>query len=238
MASEMLSFSNIPVQSAMATPPQSVAPPRAPGPPPSHWLAGGAALLLALGLNLAAGRYVDRIGPGLAPARDLLHDLLPVIDMPLVHVWGFVAFLAVFSMGSLRFEPRERLPYFLWAYGLIVAVRAVCNVLTPIGLPAHAPQFDHYPIQTVFGFFDFRHAQFFSGHTAFPFLGFLLSGNRPTRLACLGFSVLLGGSVILSRLHYSIDVAAAFFITYTVYILSQPSYRAVLQKLGSPLPAE
>lgn len=191
------------------------------------WALGAGSLAAALALNYALGLHVERIGPGLAPARDLLHERLPYAVFPNVHGWGFAAFLGVFAFGVLRYESRDRIPFYLWAYALIVAVRAVFTTLTPLGMPAQAPSFEQYSLRGAFDYFDFRHAFFFSGHTAFPFLAFLLTPTPWVRRACLGFSLVLGGSVLLSRLHYSIDVAAAFFIAYAVAALARRSWRAV-----------
>lgn len=198
-----------------------------------RWTLGAGALALALFVNYWTGTYVDRIGPGLAPARDLLFDVLPYRASPFVHSWGFAGFLAVLAAGVALYEPRERVPFFLWAYALIVVTRAFFTVLTPLGVPAEAPTFENFPLRPVLRYFDFRHTFFFSGHTAFPFLGFLLARRPWVRRACLGFSLLLAGSVLLSRLHYSIDVGAAFFIAYAVAGLSRRSWRSLLRALSA-----
>lgn len=192
------------------------------------WVLGAGALILALGINYWTGRYVDRIGPGLAPARDLLFGYLPIRDFPAIHTWGVLGFVAVLAIGVALHEWR-RAPFFLWAYALIVATRAVFTVLTPLGLPAEAPTFEAYPARSVLQFFDFRYTLFFSGHTALPFMGFLLARRGWVRWACLGFSLVLASSVLMSRLHYSIDVGAAFFIAYGVSRLARRSWRALMR---------
>ena len=57
---------------------------------------------------------------------------------------------------------------------------------------------------------------FFSGHTAIPFLGLLLF-KRPVRYFFLCGSIRMGVVVLLIHVHCSIDVVAAFFMTYTSY---------------------
>lgn len=197
-----------------------------------RWSLGGGALVLALLLNYWTGSYVDRIGPSLAPARDLLFQFLPHRTFPIIHSWGFVGFLIVLSLGTALHEPWEKVPFFLWAYALIVATRAVFTVLTPLGLPPEAPTFEAYPLRSVLQYFDFRHTFFFSGHTAFPLLGFFLARRPWVRWSCLGFSLMLASSVLMSRLHYSIDVGAAFFITYAVASLARRSWRFMLRTLS------
>lgn len=196
------------------------------------WVLGGGCFAAALALNTVTGRHLERIGPGLAPARDLLFETLPFAAFPNLHGWGFAAFLAVLAFGVLRYEESARIPFWLWAYGLIIAVRAAFTTLTPLGVPAEAPSFEHYSLRGALDYFDFRHTFFFSGHTAFPFLGFLLARRPWVRRACLGFSLALGASVLLSRLHYSIDVFAAFFITAAVARLARRSWRALVPRHG------
>lgn len=200
---------------------------------PLEWGAALAALAAALLVNHWTGRYVDRIAAALPPARDLLFELIPMRDLPVVHVWGFMAFLAAAAAGTALHEPRRRVPFILWAYALLIATRAVFTVLTPLGLPAEAPSFEHYPIRGLVGHFDFRHTLFFSGHTAFPFMGFLIFRTPWVRWTCLAFSLILASSVLLARLHYSIDVGAAFFIAYGVRRLAAASFER-LSRLGRP----
>jgi hypothetical protein len=196
------------------------------------WALGAAALLAALGINYATGTYVDSVGPSLTPARDTLFQFIPFKVFPFIHTWGFVGFLIVLNAAVLVDEPAKRGPFFMWAYALIIATRAVFTTLTPLGLPAEAPTFEHFPIQGFFHSFDFRSTMFFSGHTAFPFMGFLLLRQRWARWASLGFSLMLASSVLLSRLHYSIDVGAAFFIAYAVAHLARRSWRSVGRLAG------
>lgn len=73
----------------------------------ARWALGGGALLLALLVNYWTGTHVDRIGPSLVPAHDLLFEHLPLRAFPLVHSWGFMGFLVVFSAG-MRCTSRGR----------------------------------------------------------------------------------------------------------------------------------
>lgn len=203
------------------------------GAPLAHWALGGGAFAFALLVNYWTGSYVDRIGPSLAPARDLLFEHLPLRAFPFVHSWGFVAFLAVFSLGTALHE-RERTPFFLWAFALIIGTRAVFTVLTPLGVPVEAPTFDGFPLRSVFRYFDFRYTFFFSGHTAYPLLGALLARRPWVRWCCLGVSLMLASSVLLSRLHYSVDVAGAFFITFAVAGFAKRSWRRAVRVGRAP----
>ena len=73
---------------------------------------------------------------------------------------------------------------------------------------------------------------FFSGHTAMPFLGFYLFRRSWVRYAFLAGSIVMGFVVLAMHVHYSIDVLAAFFMTYGSYRIGHrillrmdPTYR-------------
>ncbi|MBI4669166.1 MAG: hypothetical protein HY747_08270 [Elusimicrobia bacterium] len=162
---------------------------------------------------------------------------MPNKELLFIHTWGFIGFVAVLVIGGILYEPKERVPYYLWAFALLIIMRSIFTLLTPLGLPKEAVSFKDYPIQFLAKYVDFRHTLFFSGHTAFPFMGFLLARRTWVKLACLGFTFLLAASVLMGRLHYSIDVAAAFFIAYGTYRMCWPIYRRVQSLIGFCLKA-
>jgi len=62
---------------------------------------------------------------------------------------------------------------------------------------------------------------FFSGHVGLTYLMALLLWDTPRlRYIYLAISIMFAAVVLLGHLHYSIDVFAAYFITYSIYILS------------------
>jgi membrane-associated phospholipid phosphatase len=63
---------------------------------------------------------------------------------------------------------------------------------------------------------------FFSGHTATTFLLVLyLWRRRWLRWAALAAHVLVVATVLLARLHYAIDVAGAWAVTFALYALRE-----------------
>lgn len=65
---------------------------------------------------------------------------------------------------------------------------------------------------------DLGNDLFFSGHTALPFLMALIFWqNVKLRWAFILLSLFFGSAALLGHLHYSIDVFAAFFITYGIF---------------------
>ena len=174
------------------------------------------ALCLALWLNLALGRIAAAQGALAHPSPDLLLRLLPLVDMRFFFVYGFGAFVAFATLVTVLRE-RDRAAYIAWSYALLIAVRSVFIVLTPMRLPPDALPIQGAVYDAIGKNLTFEHDLFFSAHTAIPYLGCLLFRDRWARAVSLGFSVLLASTVLLSRLHYSIDVFGAYFITYALY---------------------
>ena len=180
----------------------------------------------AMYLNYYAGKYADKAGEMASTSPDIVLSFLPVVDMRFFFVWGFAFFLAFAIIVGIWKEWR-RAAYILWMYCLVIAARSFFIVLTPMKMPIDALPLQGEWLYEVFGrYMTFRHDLFFSSHTAFPYLGFLLFRTRWAQWVFLLLSFLLAASVLLCRYHYSIDVAAAYFITYAIYRLEKRYFRA------------
>lgn len=173
------------------------------------------ALVAALVLNYFAGRYAAIHGRGQPSlTADLLLNVLPHYNVQGLFVWGFLAFVLV-AAGAGFFE--RRAAYIVWMYALLTSLRSFFIVLTPMGAPPGAalPHGD-FLFDISGRWLTFGNDLFFSSHTSMPFLGFLVFERRTTRMVMLGFSIILAGCTLIGRYHYSIDVAAAFFITFAL----------------------
>ena len=148
---------------------------------------------------------------------DFFLDHVPYINTVPVIFYGTVLFvLGVLALLGMR--PRQ-IPYFLKVTGLFILVRAFFIILTHMGPPP-----DHGMLEgPSFMYAFFQGADFFfSGHTGYPFLLALLYWkNIRARLLFLACSVTMAVCVLLARLHYSIDVFAAYFIVYGIFQIGQ-----------------
>jgi hypothetical protein len=88
----------------------------------------------------------------------------------------------------------------------------------------------------IFKGISFQNDMFFSGHTAIPFLGFLLFDGK-IRYFFLCGSICMGTVVLLMHLHYSIDVFSAFFITYCCYRVGNVLLEKIEPHIKKPLPS-
>lgn len=75
---------------------------------------------------------------------------------------------------------------------------------------------------------------FFSGHTGLPFLVALIFWSSPRiRYFFLALSMFFAVTVLLMHLYSSIDVASAYFITYTIFSIAKHIFHSGWQRLLS-----
>ena len=166
------------------------------------------------------------------PVTDLVLSNIPVIDVDSIYVYGLFFLIAFITLLCLSHP--KRMPFILYSLALFIIVRSVFVDLTHL-----APY--PIPVQTDFGTtmskIFFGGDLFFSGHTGVPFLMALICWKeKGLRNIFLLLSVFFGAVVLLGHLHYSIDVLAAFFITYTVFHICEwlfPRERALF--LSDPI---
>jgi len=163
-------------------------------------------------------RYLDGL-KGLPAVGDLLLDILPIVDLRYLYIYGIVAVMAVLWVYVVFCRP-DLLPFGLKFFAAVFIVRTAFIALTHLGppagfyIPAITGEFSIWPLSHMLHSNDL----FFSGHVSYPFMGaLLLRHNRFLFYLLLCFSVLMGATVLLMRIHYSIDVFAAFFIVYGLY---------------------
>ncbi len=188
-------------------------------------------LLLAgsLAINYAAGNYATKIASN--GVTDIILDNIPVIDVDGIYVYGALLF-GLFMAVVLILEPKQ-IPFIIKSAALFYFIRAIFISLTHLG-----PIFQQAPLVSnilsrnlIFGA-DY----FFSGHTGLPFLMALMFwNNKYLRGIFLATSFIFGASALLGHFHYSIDVFAAFFITYGIFHIARwlfvKDYRLFLNSL-------
>lgn len=144
--------------------------------------------------------------------EDIILSNTRVFDFELIFVHGAIM-LSLFVVVLCLFF-RKTAPFLIKAVSLFIIIRAMFVSLTHLG---------PYPTKLVLdsgllNFITSGNDLFFSGHTGLPFLVALIFWNHKyVRTLFLISSVVFGVIVLLSHLHYSIDVFAAFFITYSIY---------------------
>jgi hypothetical protein len=185
----------------------------------SLWL-GILLLALSVVVQIILGRFSARVAVNAAPVRDIFLDNLPLVNLDPVIVLGAII-LWVFAWALLIIHPRY-LIFSTKAIALYIISRAFFFSLTHVGpYPLQYAPGPHNEGYRLYHLITFQGNFFYSGHTAFPFLlALIFWDNKYLRYLFLFLTVFFGASVLLAHVHYSIDVFAAPFIVYGMYVLT------------------
>jgi len=180
----------------------------------------GALIFFAASLiiNFYAGIYATESASN--AVTDIVLSNTRVFDVDGLFVYGTIFFwVFVLVLGFLR---PQRLPFILKSIALFVLVRSVFISMTHIG-----PYPSHLIVDSnIMNWFAFAGDLFFSGHTGLPFLMALAFWeDRLLRSFFIAMAVIFGIIVLVAHLHYTIDVLAAFFITYTIYHIAETLFK-------------
>jgi len=172
--------------------------------------------------SLLAGHFANTHASNYA--SDIILSNTPAINVDKFFVigTGLFAFMAI----AIAFAHPRRVPYTLFALALFFFIRAGFVMMTHIApFPERATS--NFGVTTRKYFFGSD--LFFSGHTGAPFLMALVFWrDKKIRYLFLAWSIFFGVIVLLGHLHYTVDVASAYFITYTIFCLAElffPEYR-------------
>jgi len=172
-----------------------------------------AALVASIGLSIVAGQFSTAHASN--SVEDLILSNTPVLDLDVLFVAATILFGSFVVLIALT-SPR-RLPFMFFSLAIFFTIRSGFVTLTHIA-PFPAPTSDDFGT-TITRYF-FGADLFFSGHTGSPFLMALLFWDEQVlRAIFLAWSIFFAAVVLLGHLHYSIDVASAYFITYAIYAL-------------------
>jgi hypothetical protein len=179
--------------------------------------------LLVIGIiaTIASGNYVD--GVKATAVRDIILNAIPTINLSFIFTWGLLFVLAIYLVYPFIFKPKK-LHYALGLLGLLLIARSLFMIMTHLKVPQGVI---HMKTDGIFSFLKYQNDLFFSGHTAIPFLGFLVyNENKILKYFMLMSSIVLGITVLAMHIHYTIDVAGAYFITYGVFTLGNKLFNA------------
>jgi len=166
------------------------------------------------------------------PIGDSILDNIPTYNLEFLYVWGIFLLLAIIVIYAFVFVPQRGL-FVLKTYGILLFVRGIFIMLTNYGPPlGFFYNNGIVPGNYVMQKFLFKNDLFFSGHVAIPFLAYLLfrGTNKYVDLFLLFGSFVMAATVLLMHVHYSIDVFAAYFITYGVYAVSNEVFGMINEK--------
>ena len=172
-------------------------------------------LIVSIAASVFAGRYATYEASN--AVTDIILSNVKAFDLDGIFVYGTLAIITFTVLTALAL-PRS-VPFMLFGLSLFYLIRSGFIVMTHIGpYPIYGtPNFGSFVTRYFFGA-----DLFFSGHTGAPFLLALIHGRIPwLRNTYLAWTLFFGIVVLLGHYHYTIDVFAALFITYTIYHLAR-----------------
>ncbi|MFC1616484.1 phosphatase PAP2-related protein [Patescibacteria group bacterium] len=193
--------------------------------------------LLSYAITIAVSLHID--SQYYAPVGDLILNRIPTYNLDILFTWGIWVIVVSSIFYTVLWRP-EITPFALKSFALMYFVRCGFIILTDVG-PPEGFYYENIIESTdsVFQMLIFKNDLFFSGHVAIPFLSFLVFRKSIFSWFMLLASFIMAITVLLMHIHYSIDVFAAFFITYSIYALSDKifnnmniRYKEIINKYG------
>lgn len=153
--------------------------------------------------------------------NDYIINALPAYD---VSVPTFLIIWSMFLLFLYRaiYNPQILL-LFLWGFIFLSLSRIISIYLVPLNPPEQIIALRD-PITNIF--YGKNHSfitkdLFYSGHTSTQFLMFLCFQKKTDKTLAILSTIIVAILVLIQHVHYSIDVIAAPFLTYLVYLLSK-----------------
>lgn len=193
--------------------------------------------VLAYSLYTNLGWFADH--RSLPTGSDWLLKRLPAVNVLPMLSWGWLGLHLYLAGAAVLYYPR-RIPFLIFMLGLFIAIRSLFIFLSPIGHPAgmlDVGKMD-FLYARVLGTWTFNNEFVFSGHASIPFLFFLFFESFWLKLLALAGSLTMGVCVLLSHNHYSVDVLGAYFVSYSIYTLSERLYYGYIRPLFQVLPSK
>lgn len=176
--------------------------------------------IVALTTQILANKYVNGLSG--TPVDDVILKYLPTVNVGFLIVQGALILTAI---GFLLFLCKPKYIFFgLKALAIFTFVRSFLITLTHLGPHPNQLVFnpDGFGFEIYAFIFNITNDFFFSGHTGIPILlALIFWPEKKWRIFFFSVSLVLGVSVLLAHVHYSIDVFAAPFITYSIFSITK-----------------
>ena len=128
-------------------------------------------------------------------------------------------YLSLIITIALIVKHPQKLLFTIQSYSLMLVFRIIAMFLLPLNPPARMILLNDPFIQFFGSGRILTKDLFFSGHTATLFFFFLIADNKPFKYMLLAFTIIVAAALLLQHVHYSVDVFAAPFFSYSAYRL-------------------
>lgn len=177
-------------------------------------------IVFSLVINYYAGTFATKSVSN--SVTDILLDNLPVVNTYFIFSNGILVFGCFILL--LLISDQKRIPFVLKSVALFIVVRALFVIMTHLAPFPHQVNIHQDP-DALLRYVAFGGDLFFSGHTGLPYMFALMFwDSKNLRYFFIATSIIAAAAVILGHLHYTIDVFAAFFITYGIFHIAQKMF--------------
>lgn len=143
---------------------------------------------------------------------DIILSNIPVYNVADIFVYGFLVFL--FLVFFLCLTKPKIIPFVLKSSAIFLIIRSIFVSLTHIGLYPNVVATNADVFKNITSGGDL----FFSGHAGFPFLlALIFWQEKNLRYLFITISIFFSVIALLGHYHYTIDILAAYFITFSIY---------------------
>jgi len=151
--------------------------------------------------------------------NDVLLNSIPALN---VSNWVFTIIWSMALLTIIRSiqEPQIFL-LFLWGFIVLSLSRMISIIALPLNPPSRLIELIDPISNSFYGSKFITKDLFYSGHTATQFLMFLCLQKRGDKLVTFISTIAIGVLVLVQHVHYTIDVVAAPFFTYLVFIITK-----------------
>ncbi|MDC0099511.1 MAG: hypothetical protein QNL36_07630 [Crocinitomicaceae bacterium] len=154
--------------------------------------------------------HQDNINKSGYAFNDSVLNLLPRGDFS-IYIFG-ITYSSLIIYILLRCAKINELSKFALAYGLILLTRIITLSLVPLREPIGLVSLNDPVLYNMIFDGEITADLFYSGHTAFVFVMFFLSKKYIFLILGIGVGALL----MMQRVHYSIDIAAAIPFAFLI----------------------
>lgn len=173
--------------------------------------------LLVLALTLTSlAKFLDfvEMRKGITLPDPLLRLFNPINLTWLTFILIYLSIILILFLFATK---PKKLIFAVQCYTLLIIIRIFMMFLMPLNPPEGMIPLND-PFVQIFGTGQLLTKDlFFSGHTATIFLFYFVSDKKIFKAFFLIATILVGTSVLLQHVHYSIDVAIAPFFSYISY---------------------
>lgn len=165
------------------------------------------------------------------PINDFVLAFLPAVNMSPV-IFALLYVTVIFTIFRSAQSPYLFLLY-LWSTLFISLTRLVTNNWVSLEPPLGLVSLDDPILLPFYGPNGITKDLFYSGHTASVYLTYLILRRKKEKMIALMATIIVGISLLLQHIHYTIDVIFAPVFVYIVFVFAKKYTLPSLEEINT-----